>query len=190
MTKYFKKHWPLIGIGVLLIVVSIYFFKSQTATVRELILTNVDSKEGLKLENIHYTHTDPDAGIQWSLDATEARFSKDRRFVSFRNFRLRFEAENRPSMELEGKSGDYDKESEEIDLRGDVKGFTATGYSILTDQLLYKQREDCLETKKMVKISGPFFSIEGQGLYVDLRMENLKIISDVTTRINEGSLVL
>jgi LPS export ABC transporter protein LptC len=190
MMKYFKKHWPLIGIGTLLIVVSVYFIKSKTEIFQELNLLEVVSEEGLKLENIHYAQENPDDGLKWSLDAKEAGFSNERQLISFRDFRLKLEAENRPTIELEGKRGEYDKNSGEIKLHGELKGYTGNGYEIITEQISYKQKEGCLETEKLVKIIGPFFSISGHGLHLDLRMENLKINSNVTTLIRKGALAL
>jgi LPS export ABC transporter protein LptC len=93
-------------------------------------------------------------------------------------------------VELEGKRGEYDRRSGEMNLEGDLRGRTSNGYSIQTDQILYKHKEGFLETKMPVKIIGPSFSITGQGLYLDLTREVLRIPSHVITSIDEGSLTL
>ena len=184
MKRLLTKHWPLIGIAILIIVVSFYLIKAKDEIIKAPILAKFDSEEGLKLNNIHYTQDDPDKGVKWTLDAKEVKFSKDRQSFSFRNFLLKLEPENKPSMELTGENGDYDKNSGEINLRGDLKGSTDNGYRIFANHILYQQKEGYLKTEEPVIINGPFFSINGQGFHVNLNQETLRITSDVTTRIN------
>jgi LPS export ABC transporter protein LptC len=190
MRSFLTKHWPLLGIAIVLGVVGIYIVAAQKHVIKQSSLTEVVSGEGLKLNNIHYTQNNPDDGMKWILDADEVKFSMDRTFFSFRKFRLKLEPENRPRVELEGERGNYDKKSGEIHLHGDLKGYTDNGYRIITEHLLYNQKEGYLETAEPVKIFGPFFSVAGRGLYFDLPNEILKILSDTTTRITKGSLVL
>ncbi|MEE9609745.1 MAG: LPS export ABC transporter periplasmic protein LptC [Desulfatiglandales bacterium] len=190
MKRIFKKHWPLIGIGVLLIVVSLYLIHARKEIGGASLLTDLVSEEGLSLKDIHYTQNNPDEGMKWILDAKEVKFSKDRTFFSFRNFRLKLEPENRPRVELQGKRGDYNKKSGEINLHGDLQGHTDNGYSIFTEHMVYKEKEGYLKTDQPVKIFGPFFSVAGRGLYFNPEKETLRIISDVTTHINKDSLNL
>lgn len=42
----------------------------------------------------------------------------------------------------------------------------------------------------IVEISGPFFTLAGRGLSINVEQGALPITSDVTTRINKGSLTL
>jgi LPS export ABC transporter protein LptC len=191
MAKFLKKHWPLIGIGVVLIVVALYLTRAYYEIIEVPFLAGIGSEEeGLKLKNIHYTQNDPDEGMKWILDAMEVKFSKDMKFFSFKDFRLRLEPEERPSIDLEGKMGDYNKNTGEINLHGNLRGNTANGYSIFTQHILYKQNDGYLETEEPVKIFGPSFSLAGRGLYFNPEKEILRIISDVTTRIDGESLIL
>jgi LPS export ABC transporter protein LptC len=173
-----------------LIVVTLYLSRAYYEIIEAPFLADIGSEKGLKLKNIHYIQNDPDEGMKWILDAKEVKFSKDRKFFSFKDFRLRLEPENKPSIELEGKKGDYNKNTGEINLHGDLRGNTANGYSIFTEHILFKQKEGYLETEEPVKIFGPSFSLAGRGLYFNLEKETLRIISDVTTRIDGGSLIL
>ena len=190
MKKLLKNHWPLIAIVTLLSVVSFYLIKAGSVFVQNPILAGLISEEGFKLNNIHYTQDNPDDGIKWILDAEEAKLSKDRQLISFEKFRFKLEPKNRPSIELEGKKGDYDKASGEITLRGDLKGSTNNGYSLTASHLLYKQKEGYLKTDEPVEINGPFFSVVGQGLFFNLKKETLEIISGVTTLINREVSIL
>lgn len=182
MKKILKKHWPLLGIGALVLIVAAHILAQ-----RGLVSTPGHSEngagEGVRLEDIHYTHSDPDAKVTWLLDANEVIFSKDRRFMSFRHFRLQVQPQDRPRVELTGEKGDYDTETGELVLRGGLKGKTDNGYTFETESAVYNQKRGDLETHEPVLISGPLFSIRGRGLSFDVNKETLKIHSDVTTFI-------
>jgi len=123
--------------------------------------------------------------VKWTLDAKEVRFSKNNNFFSFMDFRLKLEPKNKPAIELEGKRGDYNKNSGEINLRGGLQGCTDNGYRIITEHILYNQKEGILKTEKPVKITGPFFSISGKGLSFNVENEILQIKSDVMTLVDK-----
>ncbi len=146
--------------------------------------------DGLKMTNIHYIQNNPLEGVKWILDAREGASSKDMQRISFKTFRLKLEPQNGSSMELKGKSGEYDKRSNEINLRGDLYGMIDDEYKIFTDQLIIQQKEGYLRTEEPVRVIGPFFSIEGKGLFLNFEEETLRILSNVTTRIDRTSLVL
>jgi LPS export ABC transporter protein LptC len=190
MNKFLRKHWPVLGIGVLLTVVGFYLFGAQGRFLAKPILGDILSKEGIRLADIHYTQDNPDQGTKWVLDAEEVTFSKDRKFMSFNNFLLNVESKDRPSIKLKGKTGDYDTRSGVINLRGDLQGDTENGYRIMTEQMTYKNKDGFLKTDKPVKIVGPLFSVEGTGLLFNLEKKTLKINRDVITVLKKGAFII
>ena len=190
MTRFFKKHWPLLGIAILLLVVALYIMGAQKEIIKGSLLPDIVGEEGLKLKNVSYAQNDPDKGMKWTLDAREVKFSKDKTFISFKDFQLKLRPQNRPTVELKGKKGDYDRNSGEINLHGDLHAQTDNGYRITTEHILYKEKEGYLKTEEPVRIHGPFFSVAGRGLYYNPEKETLKIHSDVTTRIAKESKIL
>ncbi|MFC1868355.1 LPS export ABC transporter periplasmic protein LptC [Thermodesulfobacteriota bacterium] len=190
MIKNPIKYLPIAGIIVLLAVIGFLLIKSGHERFKDSTLTDIFSEEGLKLKNIHYIQNNPDEGTKWVLDAEEVKFSKDRQHISFNNFRLKLEPENKPFIEMKGNRGEYDKNSHVIELRGDLRGYTENGYRITTEQILYKQKEGFIKTDEPVKITGPFFSVVGRGLRLNLERETLTVISDATTLIERGSFIL
>ncbi|MBU2498911.1 MAG: LPS export ABC transporter periplasmic protein LptC [Proteobacteria bacterium] len=178
------------GIGVVLATVVFYLLVARIGPVANPISAVIDPEESLKLQDIHFAQTNPDKGLKWFLDASEVKISKDQRTISFINFRLRLEPENKPKVELEGKRGEYDKHSGNISLFGDLKGHMDTGYVITTEEAVFRQEQGDLETDKPVKIIGPFFSVEGRGLYFNVHNETLRILSEAKTTIKDESLIL
>jgi LPS export ABC transporter protein LptC len=181
-----KRHWPLLGLGALLLIVAFYLAKSGKELVKTTaLLKDMVSGEGLKLKDIHYRQDDPEDKLKWVLDAEEVQLSEDKKIVRFYDFDLKVEPEGRPGFKLSGKRGNYFKDSNKIELWGELKGFYGNNYEIFTEYLLVSDNLGRLSTEKPVKISGPFFTVKGRGLFVDLANETIKILSDVTTTLKE-----
>lgn len=144
------------------------------------------SGEGLNLKDIHYTHNDSDEGLKWVLDAEEVKFSGDKNSIFFQDFLLKLELRDSQWLKLKGKQGNYFRASGDINLLGNLEGFSGNGYKIETEHILINEKTGLLSTKKPVKIFGPFFSVAGKGLFADLEKKKLKILSDVTTIFNKG----
>jgi LPS export ABC transporter protein LptC len=188
MKGFIRKQWPLLGLCILLVVVALYLVKSDKKAIRETLFEEILPDEGLVIKGFQYNQENPDKGIKWALDAEEMRSSSDNNLISFHDFLLTVKSENRPSFELKGEKGDYSRDSGKINLRGNLYGASSDGYRIVTSQILINENTGLLNTDGHVKIFGPFFSIEGQGLIIDVENETIKILSNVTSVINEDSI--
>ncbi len=186
MTPSLKKHWPLIGIGLLIILVGLHLFRASRKTNDSSSSAGAGVERGLKLGDIHYSQNNPDDRVKWFLDAKEATVSSDSQVVFFHDFKLRVSSENRPHMELEGQKGTYYRNTGEIHLQGALRGSTGDGYRIATESAVYNQKLGSLETDDPVKITGPLFSVEGRGLRLNTEKETLLIPWNVTTLIKKG----
>jgi LPS export ABC transporter protein LptC len=190
MIHSLRKHWPLIGIAFLAILVCLHLLRTPRQGREGSSSTGATMEKGIKLEDIHYSQDDPEDRVKWFLDAEEATLSDDKQVISFRNFKLRLEPENRPRVALEGENGVFHRNSGEIHLQGRLRGSTDDGYRIATESAVYSQKKKCLETQDPVKITGPFFELEGRGLLLNVEKETLLIPSDVTALIDKGLPIL
>ncbi len=185
MTPFFKRHWPLAGIALLLLVATLYIFGAQESIEEEPKSTDTVMEKGVDLmENISFTGGDPDKGEKWVLNAKEVRVSDDQTVYSGIDFGFKLELRDGTHIELQGEKADYDSSTGEISLQGGLDGQTSKGYRIVTDHLVYKGENGYLVTDGPVKIFGPFLSVSGQGLYFNPEEEILRVLSDVTTRID------
>jgi len=189
MKNLLQRQWPLIALAFLLALVSFYLVRGGSRITRDVIENAIMSGEGLKLKDIHYTHDDPREGVKWILDAKEVKFSGDKKNILFTDFFLMVESETRASIKLRGKRGSYSRDSGEINLWEDLEGSSEDGYRLLTEYLMINEKDGHLSTDKPVKIYGPFFSVAGTGLFIDLRNEMFKVLSDVTTTITKEVLI-
>ena len=184
MKRFVKRHWPLLCVGVLLLVVVFYFAKAgkdfvKTAT----LLKDVISGEGVKLKDIHYRQDDPDEKVQWVLDAKEVRFSEDRKIIKFFEFYLKVKAEEKSGFSLRGERGVYFKDDGKIELWGKLDGTYGAEYRFLTEYVVINEKKGTVNNEEPVEIQGPFFNVKGKGLFVDLSENRIKILSNVVTTI-------
>ena len=188
MISLFKRQWPLIAVGIFLAWVVFYLIRSGMGSIQVPRINGSVLGEGLRLEDIHYTNDHGEKGLKWVLDAKEVRFSGDRNNIFFHDFQLRAEPNNRSWFKLKGKKGDYSRRSGEIKLWGGLRGYSENGFKIRTEDIFINEKKEHLNTDKPVKIVGPSFTVEGKGLFVNLKKERLQIMSDVITVLESESL--
>lgn len=189
MKRFLNRQWPLIGLGILLAIVGFYFVEAGKGKIKNSIIEEVTSGQGLKLNNIHLTQDDLEDKIKWVLDAKEVKVSTDRSNIVFHEFILRLESEDRPSVRLKGNRGNYDRDSGVVNIWGEVEAHSENGYKFFTDHLRFDEKKSFLRTDESVKIVGPSFSVKGQGLELDLKKESMKILSNVTTIVEGESFI-
>jgi len=189
MRAFIKKRWPLLGLGIMLAWAVSYLVISEREVIGERLLGELLPEEGLKLKDIHYTQDDAAQGFKWVLDAEEVTLTGDNESLVFRDFLLQLESKGRSPINLRGEKGGFNRTTGLIELWGDLDARSGDGFSFKTDHLLFNQKTGIISTESAVEVAGPFFSIEGQGLFVDLNQRDLKVISNVTTRVDGKALL-
>jgi LPS export ABC transporter protein LptC len=187
MKRFFKKHWPLVGIILLFVVAAVYIFGTPESDDDAAGFTDILLEKGVNMmENISLTGGDPNKGLKWFLKAKKGKTSINETSYSGTDFRVKLEFEDGTWIELKGEEGDYDRDSGEFTLRGNVNGQTKDGYRFVTDHIFYREEKGSIETDAPVEIFGPSFSVSGQGLDFNLEKGDLRILADVTTHIYQN----
>jgi LPS export ABC transporter protein LptC len=172
-----------------LIVIGLYWFSQGNDIVDELAAVRINQGGGLTLENIHYVQDNPDEGVNWILDAGKVKFTEDKQRISFDNFELKLSPDSEHSVRIEGDSGNFNRNSNKLELKGGLKGYTNEGYSLGAEHVIFRQSDGILSSDESVELSGPFMTVKGKGLYLDLNEMNLKILNNVTTFIDRALLI-
>jgi len=183
MANFLKKNWPLVCIALLVLAVGFFMVRSRKEMSRKPVAVETASSKGVKLADIHLTDDGAGKDVRWTLDAKEVTISEDKQNVVFTSFSLKLEPSKGPVINLEGETGHYDRSAGVLHLSGALRGRTADGYAIATDRAVYSHNEGRLVTEDPVLITGPSFSVEGEGLTYDITTETLEIKSKVNTQI-------
>lgn len=178
--------FPIIGILVLLMIVAFFLFKVPRLAMISSKVPDLIPGESLKINDIEYSQDYKNGEGKWELKAKEGHFFDKRQLVTLKDVTLRLDSFKENSFIIKGDEGDYLRETGEITLRGDVIGTSTNGYQIETSLLIYKQKDESVETDKPIRVIGPFFQVRGDGLYIDLKKKIFTVKGDVITTITKG----
>jgi LPS export ABC transporter protein LptC len=178
--------FPIIGILVLLMIVAFFLFKVPRLAMISSKLPDLIPGESLKINDIEYSQDYKNGEGKWELKAKEGHFFDKKQLVTLKDVTLRLDSFKENSFIIKGDEGDYFRETGEITLRGDVIGNSTNGYQIETSLLIYKQKDESVETDKPIRVIGPFFQVRGDGLYIDLKKKIFTVKGDVITTITKG----
>lgn len=173
-----------------MLVVGHFLIKSDKEEIVESAPDQIVPEEDISVENFNYFKFDTDKGttLRLKADKSSKRSENEGDIYRFEKFNIKYQQENGLNFDLEGKNGEFDESKGEIRLSGELKGLTDNGYRIYADHILFKPKDDYLKSDGVVTIVGAFFKIRGKGLFIDLKKETLKILSDVHSTFDKESL--
>ncbi|UCG99738.1 MAG: LPS export ABC transporter periplasmic protein LptC [Deltaproteobacteria bacterium] len=177
---------PIIGILLVLMVVAFFLFKVPRLAMVSSKTPNLIPGESLKISDIEYGQDYKNGEGKWKLKAKEGHFFDKTQIVTLKDVLLKLDSFKENSFTIKGNEGDYIRESGEIILRGDVIGSSTNGYQIETSLLIYRQKDESVETDKPIRVIGPFFHIKGDGLYIDLKKKTFTVKGNVFTTFTNG----
>lgn len=178
--------WPILGIVSLLMIVAFFLFKVPHLAMVSSKTSNLIPGESLKISDIKYSQDYKNGEGKWELEAKEAHLFNKSQIVILKDVLLKLDSIKKRSFTIRGNNGDYFRERGEIILRGDVMGMSDNGYQIATNLLIYRQRDGSVETDEHVKVIGPFFQVNGDGLYIDLKKKTFTVKRNVCTTFMSG----
>jgi LPS export ABC transporter protein LptC len=183
MRKIPKITWPIAGIVFLLMIAAFFLFKVPHLVMVSSTTSNLVPGESLKVSDVKYSQDYKNGEGKWELKAKEAHFLHKSQIVALKDVFLKLDSVEKNSFTIKGNEGDYFRESGKIILKGDVIGRSANGYQIETSLLIYRQKNESVETDQPIRVVGPFFRVEGDGLYIDLKTKKFMVKENVCTTV-------
>ena len=178
--------WPIVGIFLLLVTAAFFLFKVPEFAIFSSKAVDLISGEALKMSDIKYSQDYKSGQGKWELVAKEARFFDKSQVLVLRDVSLTLDSAKELSYTLRGTEGEYCRKSGKITLRGGVEGRSSNGYHLETSLLIFRQKNESVETDKAVRVTGPFFKVNGEGLYIDLKKKTFLVRRNVRTTITKG----
>ena len=173
--------WPILGIFFLLTVTAFFLFKAPHLVMVSSTISNLIPGESLKISDIKYSQDYKNGEGRWELRAKEGHFFDNNQILALKDVLLKLDSFNKTSYTIKGNEGNYFRESGEIILKGDVLGRSTSGYQIKTSLLIYRQKDNKVETDEAIRVIGPFFRVKGDGLYINLTERKFIVKKNVCT---------
>lgn len=188
MKKLIKYYWPVVGLIFMILIIGYYIITSHKKVVKKANpLDHILSQYALQLQDVHYVQDSPDKDIKWELNAKKVRFSKDRSIIVFSNFHLIVHSRGKKDFDLKGKQGKYKKDESMLYLKGNLRATYSKAYKVYIDSMVFNEKTGEGRSEDPVKIKGPFFSIDGIGMYLDIKKKKIRVLSDVNSIIRKNS---
>jgi LPS export ABC transporter protein LptC len=155
-------------------------------TKKQQIVTKTDISQAVKvgpsvvLKNVAYSTTNNDNFKEWDLDAESAQYLQDEKRVILENLFVRVYRPNGKVFKIRGLHGEFNTETRNITMRGDIWGSMPDNTTIQTDSVDYDHAKRFITTEDKVFIRrNSKFALEGKGMVIDMAKEKMTISSNV-----------
>lgn len=184
MKKIPKAVWPIAGIVLLLVIAALFLFRVPQLLMVSSKVSRLASGESVKMSDITFSQDYKGGQGKWELNAKEAHFFDKNQLLTLKGVLLRLDSSQKPSFTIKGNEGDYCRETGKITLRGEVTGRSSDGYELQTSVIIFREKDGLVETDEPVRVTGPFFQVEGDGLHVDITEKTFTVKGNVRTTVN------
>ncbi len=133
----------------------------------------------LALENLHYTETQ-DGHKRWTLVSDRAEYLRSSHLVRLTPVQLTFyDAGAFGDLTLTADQGEFQEDTRQVDVWGDVVVVGDGGERLQTQSLTYQDQQRQLSTAAPIHYQAPRMELTGVGLLVDLEKNTLVVEKNV-----------
>ena len=139
----------------------------------------------LEVKDVFYSNTNKNNEKEWELRADKAQYFKNKKLVILDTIEVTFYRSNGTVYRLTGKHGQLNIETQNIMVRGDVRGTMPENTRFATESFSYDNNKRIVTTPDKVFITRDKFSMEGEGMIIDMNDEKLTILKNVKAAENK-----
>jgi len=148
----------------------------------------IRKSEGSTIDRVRYSGTRGDR-LEWELEADKGFQVRGREDIELTNVTVIYYMKNGAVYTLTGREGNYNAQTEDVVIKGDVVVTSnRDDFSLKTDILSYSARSGKVSTKSRFRMTSLRADITGRGLVMDMARENLKVLSEVSAVFKEGAI--
>lgn len=150
----------------------------ENRTEKEGTLKILTDDADVHIKNAHYTEV-ADSGTVWEIDAESVSFVRKENRAYFDKVRIKLTLKDGKSYVMTGDKGILHTDTKNAELRGDVTVTSSRGWRLDTEALKYFNADQVVQADKDVKLKSPKLEIQGVGMSVYLKTEEVKLSSRV-----------
>ena len=148
--------------------------QSEKAGTLKILTDDAD----VHIKNAHYTEV-TDTGTVWEIDAESVRFVRKENLAYFDKVRIKLTLKDGQSYTMTGEKGLLHTDTKNAELQGDVNVTSSSGWRFDTAALKYIDADQLVRADTDVKLQSPKLEIQGVGMSVYLKTEEVKLSSKV-----------
>jgi LPS export ABC transporter protein LptC len=139
-----------------------------------------DAKSGLSiaLSDFTYSSSGDDNQKEFDLRAARARHFRAENRIELEDLTASFYKDDR-TYRLRGKRGVFYTDTRDILVSGSVEAVMSDNTTIWTDSIAYDHAGRVVSTADPIRIQRGAFTMEGQGMVVDIETEQMTILNKV-----------
>lgn len=147
------------------------------------ILAALPKNIDLSLQKVRYTNT-KDGTTQWDLVASKVDYYNNPGIIRFTAPEMVFKSSGSAGKyTLTADKADYNKNSGDVKMVGNITASTASGMKFTTGHVEYSAKTALISTNDHVKLTDGNFSVEGNGMEIMINNKKLKVSRNVTAII-------
>lgn len=172
----------LAGVSLIVAVVVKVDHEGGTADKPVSMPDNVD----MALQKVHYSEV-RDGVTKWDLFADSALLDKKKDNFHLHRVRLVLAAEKKTgSITLTADEAEYDTQSKDVELVGNVVAKSDSGLQFTTERASYIASRALIKTSSPVRFTNGNFAVRGIGMEFMTASRDLRIMKDVSADIKTG----
>ncbi len=170
----------LLGSLCIILIIAGFFVTQglEDRTENEGTLKILTDDADVHIKNAHYTEV-TDSGTVWEINAESVSFVRKDNLAYFDKVRIKLTLNDGKSYVLTGDKGILHTDTKNAELRGDVTVTSSRGWRFDTEALKYFDADQVVRADKDIKLKSTKLEIQGVGMSVYLKTEEVKLSSKV-----------
>lgn len=142
-----------------------------------------------RIQDFTFTQTKGET-VQWKVQAEQARLFEHENRALLNNVQITLYGAQGKELTLSGEEGSLDTQTKNFNLSNRTKPIvveTQSGYTILTNHLVWTDARHEIQTAEDVTINGHGLQVTGRGLLGKLDTEEFQVLHDVRVDVVPAS---
>jgi LPS export ABC transporter protein LptC len=148
--------------------------RSPEKTLLKIMSDRVD----LQVKNVHFTEVGS-SGMTLEIKADTARYQKKENLALFDQITVRLVTKDGRVFMMNGDKGQFNTQSRDMEIEGNVGIVSENGDRFTTDRLLYRDAAKRIETDRPVIMENRSIRISGVGMIFSLDGKKVTLLSQV-----------
>lgn len=154
--------------------VALYLRNGKIERGTTIISESLPENADMQLTGINFTEVDQ-VGREWNMEAMTLHYYKAQDLIVLDRVKATFYSADGPTR-VAGDKGYYDKAKRKVKLVGHVQAEDSQGRHLISEEVRYDLDEATLHVPGSFQLTGPRMDLKGEGLWVNTKTTQYKVL--------------